>query len=483
MLVGATGKGKSTLINRMINHIFGVNYSDNFRFQLVVEKKTPQIKSQTKDITKYVIYLSTPSPLKLIIIDTPGIGDTAGRQEDQIKVDKIKNLFTSDTIVYIDAICFVVNYNEQRLTAYYEYVSDTIVSLFSDDVKENIFILTTFCDSNYSGDKFIKLAPALEAINAKGIPFRASFPFNNKDIYIKPGDKVDSVYWKTSMISFELFFNQLDQTTQVSLKFSRKVLQEQRNIIHAQLPNFERKLKVCIHTIDEHKENLKGIEVYLKNPGKEFKVIIEETVMEDIKEPSVSCTHCAKCDSICHYPCSIKKDSDLWWCYAMSWFNLRFEIYCSVCQCSWKDHRCSDKRPVHRTFERIRTYEYLKKNYLENEENEKLGLIKSCENKIIAAYDGLLKELKGIQECIDFINDKCLSKNPTTLEQYISDIRDKEKRLEEDGYLKRIKVLKNLITCIKEANEKDINMYEPFKESSDEEKLQQAIQVLQGNEM
>ena len=37
ILVGSTGAGKSTLINRMINHIFGVNFSDNFRFQLVVE--------------------------------------------------------------------------------------------------------------------------------------------------------------------------------------------------------------------------------------------------------------------------------------------------------------------------------------------------------------------------------------------------------------------------------------------------------------
>ena len=485
MLVGATGKGKSTLINRMINHIFGVKYCDEFRFQLVVEKEISQIDSQTKDITKYVMYLSKPSPLKLIIIDTPGFGDTAGRQEDRIKVEKIKNLFKSGTIVCIDAICFVANYNEPRLTDYHSYVFATIANVFGNDVEGNIFIMTTFCDGTYSNNKFIKPAPTLEAIMAADIPFKASFPFNNKDIYTKPGDEIDSLHWKTSRISFELFFECLDQTIPVSLQLSRDILEKQHNIIHAQLPNFVRKLKDSIHTIDEHKENLKGIEMELKNPGKDFtyEVKIEELVMEDIEEPNIFCTKCERCESICHYPCTLKKDCDLWWCHTMSWFNLRFEVYCTVCQCSWKNHKRVNKRPVRRTVKEIRTNEDLKQIYLNHKGDEKLGLMKSCENKMVSAYGDLLKDLRSIQECIDFINNKCLSKHLTTLEQYINDIIDKEKKFEEDGYLKRIKALRNLITYSKQANEKNMNEYEAFNQSSDEEKLQQAMQVLQGNEM
>ena len=52
MVIGATGTGKSTLINRMINYILDVKYTDKFRFQLVIEKETSQIESQTKIITK-----------------------------------------------------------------------------------------------------------------------------------------------------------------------------------------------------------------------------------------------------------------------------------------------------------------------------------------------------------------------------------------------------------------------------------------------
>ena len=45
MVVGATGKGKSTLINRMINHILGVKYTNKFRYQLVTEEKKSQTQS------------------------------------------------------------------------------------------------------------------------------------------------------------------------------------------------------------------------------------------------------------------------------------------------------------------------------------------------------------------------------------------------------------------------------------------------------
>ena len=55
MVIGATGKGKSTLINRMINHILGVKYIDPSRYQLVIEEKSH--KHKVKQETSLSIHL------------------------------------------------------------------------------------------------------------------------------------------------------------------------------------------------------------------------------------------------------------------------------------------------------------------------------------------------------------------------------------------------------------------------------------------
>lgn len=53
MLVGATGSGKSTLVDSIINYILGVNFEDPFRFTIVEleedEKKT------TNQVSKYSV--------------------------------------------------------------------------------------------------------------------------------------------------------------------------------------------------------------------------------------------------------------------------------------------------------------------------------------------------------------------------------------------------------------------------------------------
>ena len=96
MVLGATGAGKTTLINGMANYLFGVKWEDEFRFKVITDEETAsdtaQAESQTKWITAYTFHhqKGSPLPYTLTIIDTPGFGDTEGLERDHRITEQIK---------------------------------------------------------------------------------------------------------------------------------------------------------------------------------------------------------------------------------------------------------------------------------------------------------------------------------------------------------------------------------------------------------
>ena len=53
MLIGATGSGKSTLVDGIINYILGVNFEDPFRFKMVELEE--EEKKTTNQVSKYSV--------------------------------------------------------------------------------------------------------------------------------------------------------------------------------------------------------------------------------------------------------------------------------------------------------------------------------------------------------------------------------------------------------------------------------------------
>lgn len=62
MLVGATGSGKSTLIDGMINYITDVSWDDEFRFTLIDLLDEEKLKrgDQVCDFNIFLVYLYSP---------------------------------------------------------------------------------------------------------------------------------------------------------------------------------------------------------------------------------------------------------------------------------------------------------------------------------------------------------------------------------------------------------------------------------------
>ena len=223
LLVGATGVGKTTLINGMANYLFGVEWRDNFRFKLVADDKEGG-NSKTKHITAYYFPKQTATgskvPYALTVVDTPGFGD--GNHTFQ----PIRQLFMNPAagINQLDAVGFVIQSSLGRLTPTQQFVFDSLLSNFGKDIVDNIFLMTTFADA--------RRPPVLDALNKGNIKYQTSFKFNNSALFVDNVQEAedgspDEMSWKMGMSSFDSFFTNLGKAQAKSLKNVRESAPEQ----------------------------------------------------------------------------------------------------------------------------------------------------------------------------------------------------------------------------------------------------------------
>nr|XP_024655084.1 uncharacterized protein LOC112430827 [Maylandia zebra] len=328
MLLGATGSGKSTLIDGMINYIVGVNWKDSFRFKLINEDQSKsQAHSQTSEVTVYKINHQEgfQIPFSLTIIDTPGFGDTRGIERDREIVEQIHNLFSDQHgVTDIDAVCFVAEASLPRLTAAQKYVFDSVLSIFGNNVEENIWILVTCADGQHP--------PVLEAINAlkvpcpktqDGLPYH--FNFNNSALFaqnesfervsrsdVGKGGRFDQMFWEMGTESMKRFFAALNLLETKSLTLTKEVLTERKQL-EITVENLQEQVKLRlakIEEINETSERLKEHQAEIsRNENFEFEVTVPKIIQKSILGKKEYVTNCSECGVTCHYPCQIPDDA------------------------------------------------------------------------------------------------------------------------------------------------------------------------------
>ena len=237
IVLGQTGSGKTTLLNSLVNFILGVEFEDEFRYVIIDEKhvqgndEVDQTKSVTQNTTIYYIkkYNDFPS---IVLIDTPGFGDTSGPDKDKIIIDDIKNTFEKK-LNKIDAICFVAQSSNVRLTQNQNYIFSSVMSLFGKDIAENFIPMLTFCDANEpqildslkAKDSIFK--PILNAIQ-KYDPWYLKF--NNSAIFTSSISQFNKMFWDLAMASFKVFIEKLKCLPSKSLESSKEVLKARKSI-------------------------------------------------------------------------------------------------------------------------------------------------------------------------------------------------------------------------------------------------------------
>ncbi|XP_056239716.1 uncharacterized protein LOC130174115 [Seriola aureovittata] len=453
MVVGATGSGKTTLINGMINYILGVDWEDNCRFKLINEETNKtQACSQTSEVTAYQIYHTDgfQVPYSLTIIDTPGFGDTRGIKKDKEITDKIREFFSLEGgIDSIDAVCFVVQSALARLTHTQKYIFDAILSIFGKDIANNIIALITFADG--------KSPPVLEAIKAAEIPCATNtdesilhFKFNNSVLFAKntgakdDQDNFDHMFWKMGKASMKTFFTHLTSMKPQSLTLTKEVLEERKQLeaIVVGVQPMIRKGLSKLEEINTTKAALQNHETHMKeNEDFEYEVEVEKSERIDIP-PRTFITNCHGCNYTCHYPCGIPNDNRKILCDAMN------NGKCQVCpgKCVWSDHFNMTYRWDIKRVKEKRTYQELKKKY-EAAMGEKMDsekMIKRLEEEYEQVQGAVVEMMETLTKSLQRLRDIALRPDPLSTPDYIDLLIQTEEHEAKDGFKQRIEELRSV---------------------------------------
>lgn len=169
LLLGETGVGKSTFINAFVNYLNFDNLLDAEKEELTFlistkftvtddnyRPRTIQVGSSANEVQE-VGASATQSPTDYIfnvgnayirLIDTPGVGDTRGADQDNINFDKL--LFHIGELSELHAICILLKPNEARITVMFEYCIKQLLSRLEKSASRNIvFLFTNTRGTNY----------------------------------------------------------------------------------------------------------------------------------------------------------------------------------------------------------------------------------------------------------------------------------------------------------------------------------------------
>ena len=492
MVVGATGAGKTTLINGMVNYILGVRWKDEFRFKVITEEtKATQAHSQTQDITAYTFHPMKGSqvPYTFTIIDTPGFGGTEGLKRDEKITEQIKEFFSippPDGIDHLDGIGFVVQASQARLTSTQQYIFDSILSIFGNDVSKNIFMMITFADG--------QRPPVLEAIKEAEIPRQSEkfFKFNNSALFAENNEEselsFDEMFWKMGFLSFNQFFVEFPKAESVSLNLTQEVLNE-REQLQVLIEGLNVQITLGLNKLEEMRQE----EIVLQQREKEIETNKDFTYTVDVTKPVYTnlegtgqhTTTCGPCHSTCHTNCKIVDDARKRKCSAMDKSG-----NCKICprKCNWSEHRNLPYLIKYVTTPEKRTAEHLKKKYHKavKEKASSQLMMKSIEDSLQDVHTQVYSTIERAQRCLRRLDEIALKPNPLTQVEYLELLIESEKREAKPGWKQRIQYLEeakshaDILSKVKDEKESQelIRTLSRAGDASDERKTRKSLEKL-----
>lgn len=409
VFVGTTGHGKTTQINSFISFLLDGDLRDAARVLVVDDRGMNQAKSVTKFVTCY--RLRPLSPLfdgkTLLIVDTPGYGDTEGVHRDRFVTAAMSELF--NTLQHVNAVVFTCKANETRTTIL-SPVSTYVFSLFAKNVRSCLRTIYTFSDVGTPQARNVlqQLEWPVEngGVEVNNAAFAVDPPPSGNDLKLRD-------WWRMSMNGQQCVLQMLLRMEPVPTEPSAQVTTD-RLALERKCELAEKKILRTANDAQQLLANLGALaDAVGAAPGD--KVAVTVTDVKQVPLPAGKATTlCTSCNCTCHEDCSYGDDNDKFKCSAMS------GEYCTVCpsRCHWTKHKNARfiLRPESRT--EMIVPEALIKRWNANTNSLEGALLDA-----IASYLHLQRELcRDIEELAaltEKLKNTALRHNPEALLNYV----------------------------------------------------------------
>lgn len=312
LLLGETGAGKTTIVNAVVNFMFGVKFLDDFRLQVKDQRVSNDRKateSQTDFITVYIVYHQEGMmhEFNLIVIDTPGLADTRGIQYQRNVMGQLEMFLTSDYgIDDLSCIGLVAKANTNRDFIFQKDLLREIMSVLGNNVPEITQLFATFAVEKPMVDQIVRNA---------GVEFNDMYEFDNgvlfaphklsSDVRKRDRDML-SYRWETMIEQYERLFSALVNAVPVSVKLLRekKLVEKSLKILKTQVEDVGKLLTA----MELNKKMVIKYELQeAKNKGWRQERNVKRKNRLRLEE-GFHAHNCPECNQTCIFPCPPEKE-------------------------------------------------------------------------------------------------------------------------------------------------------------------------------
>lgn len=203
LLLGETGVGKSTFINAIANYLYHKNFQraekenllilvpskftvsdiNNVQKQITVGADSNEHlevgASATQNVRAYVFAYAKKN-IRLRLIDTPGMGDVRGIDQDNINAENILSFIGE--LKQLHAVCFLLKPHQSRATVMFEFCIKQIMSRLDKSACKNIIFLFTHSGDSDKPSETLAILRKLIG-NIKKVPPHACIPLNDDNCF------------------------------------------------------------------------------------------------------------------------------------------------------------------------------------------------------------------------------------------------------------------------------------------------------------